>query len=109
MTKLCLTKGYEVYATGRSKIALNTLSNLGAKAVQADLRSLAQIDTLIEQLPPIDVAIINAGVGIFENATALTDEQIEIMLDVNVKAPIFLAKTACAKNEGAGLRAFPIY
>ncbi|WP_342558867.1 SDR family NAD(P)-dependent oxidoreductase [Metasolibacillus sp. FSL K6-0083] len=102
MTKLCLTKGYEVYATGRSKIALNTLSNLGAKAVQADLRSLAQIDTLIEQLPPIDVAIINAGVGIFENATALTDEQIEIMLDVNVKAPIFLAKRLALKMKEQG-------
>ncbi|WP_042475396.1 SDR family NAD(P)-dependent oxidoreductase [Bacillus ndiopicus] len=102
MTKLCLTKGYEVYATGRKEVSLTTLKSLGAKAIQADLRSLSQIDELIQQLPTIDVAIINAGVGIFDSAYALTDEQIATMIDVNVKAPIFLAKRLVSKMQEGG-------
>lgn len=102
MTKLCLAKGYEVYATGRNEVSLTTLEKLGAHPIQADLREMEQIDALLQQLPKLDVAIINAGVGIFENAFHLTDEQIDTMIDVNVKAPIFLAKRLFANMQKEG-------
>ncbi|WP_107838146.1 SDR family NAD(P)-dependent oxidoreductase [Metasolibacillus meyeri] len=99
MTKLCLAKGYEVYATGRNEVSLTTLKNLGANAIRADLCHVSQIDELIQQLPVLDVAIINAGIGIFESVYALADEEIDTMIDVNVKAPIFLAKRLALKMQ----------
>lgn len=97
MTELCIKNGHTVYATGRNESSLASLSRLGAKVFQADLSKLQDIDAVCGQLPEIDVAIVNAGVGIFENAYDLTDGQIDEMISINVKAPIYLAKRL-AKN-----------
>lgn len=86
----CIKKGYTVYATGRNESSLLSLSEMGAKVFQANMSNLQDIDNVCSQLPAIDVAVINAGVGIFENVFELSDEQINEMIDVNVKAPIYL-------------------
>lgn len=103
-TKECIKKGYTVYATGRNASALATLERLGAHVLQADLRQLADIDRVAAWLPEIDVAVINAGVGYFDNAFDLTDEQIARMLETNVRAPIHLAQrlapAMCARGKG---------
>ena len=97
ITELCIGKGYIVYATGRNESSLVTLSRMGAKVFQADLSKIQDIDRVCEQLPTIDIAIINAGIGIFESAFDLVDEEIESMINVNVKAPIYLSNRL-AKN-----------
>lgn len=103
-TEECIKAGHTVYATGRNMSALATLERLGAHVVQADLRKLDDIDCVTEWLPTIDVAVINAGLGYFDNAFHLTDEQIDAMLDVNVRAPIHLAQrlapAMCARGTG---------
>ncbi|MEO4052578.1 SDR family NAD(P)-dependent oxidoreductase [Solibacillus sp. CAU 1738] len=97
ITELCIAKGYTVYATGRNYASLNRLTTIGAIAIQADLRQKGDIDRVVSELPCIDVAILNAGLGIFENAFDLTDEHIDEMIDVNVRAPIYLAKRLIPK------------
>lgn len=97
ITELCIKKGYIVYATGRDESSLETLSKMGANVISGDLTNLQDIDRIYGQLPSIDIAIINAGVGTFENAYDLSDEEIGNMIDVNVKAPIYLTKRL-AKN-----------
>jgi uncharacterized protein len=97
MAQLCIEKGYEVYATGRNDASLQTLSNLGAHAIKADLRKKYELDYVLAQLPPLDVVILNAGLGIFNNAFDLTDEQVDEMFDVNVHAPIYLARKLAPK------------
>ncbi|KGR74707.1 SDR family NAD(P)-dependent oxidoreductase [Ureibacillus sinduriensis] len=97
IAELCIEKGYVVYATGRNESSLETLSEKGANVIQGDLSNLEDIDRIYSQLPSIDIAIINAGVGTFENAFELSDEEIGNMIDVNVKAPIYLTKRL-AKN-----------
>ncbi|MEK4229781.1 SDR family NAD(P)-dependent oxidoreductase [Solibacillus sp. FSL H8-0538] len=92
ITELCIAKGYTVYATGRNESALATLKGLGAHVIQANLRVTEDIDRVVSELPKIDVAILNAGLGIFANAYDLEDEDINQMLEVNVKAPIYLTK-----------------
>ncbi|MDN4493442.1 SDR family NAD(P)-dependent oxidoreductase [Ureibacillus aquaedulcis] len=92
ITELCIKKGYVVYATGRNESSLATLSRMGAKVFQGDLSNLVDIDRVYSQLPPIDIAIINAGVGTFESAYDLLDEEIDNMIDINIKAPIYLTK-----------------
>lgn len=92
LTIACINKGYTVYATGRNESALATLARLGAHVLQADLRKVEDIDRVAAWLPPLDVAILNAGLGYFANAYDLVDEEIDAMLETNVRAPIYLAK-----------------
>ena len=97
ITQVCIEKGYTVYATGRNQAALNTLNNMGVKTIQADLRIISDMKRVVSELPRIDVAILNAGIGIFNNAFELSDDNIEDMIDVNVRAPIHLAKQIVPK------------
>lgn len=92
MTELLIEQGHTVYATGRNESAIKSLQQLGAIVVQADLRNKEDIDRVTTMLPPLDVAILNAGLGYFANAIDLTDDEIDQMLDINVRAPIYLAK-----------------
>ncbi|MER2111593.1 MAG: SDR family NAD(P)-dependent oxidoreductase [Solibacillus isronensis] len=92
ITEMLVKEGHTVYATGRNESAINYLNGIGAIAYKADLRIPSHIDEVISQLPPIDIAILNAGLGYFESAVDLADQEIDQMLDVNVRAPIYLAK-----------------
>lgn len=100
MAEMCIQKGYEVYATGRNDSSLKTLHGLGANVIRADLRDVTQIDGILTQLPDLDVVILNAGLGIFNNAHELSDEQVNEMFDVNVHAPIYLARRLAPKFIG---------
>lgn len=97
ISELCIKKGYIVYATGRNESSLLRLSRMGAKVFQADLTKIQDIERVCEQLPPIDIAIINAGVGVFENAYDLLDEDMESMINVNIMAPIYLSNRLARK------------
>lgn len=104
MTERCLNMGYEVYATGRNKEALMQLSNLGAKVIQGDLRKKEDIHRICNELPELDVVIINAGVGTFQYAYDLSDEAIDAMLELNVRAPIYIARNLAPRmiKQGSG-------
>lgn len=97
MAKLCIEKGYTVYATGRNDASLKTLTTLGAIAIKADLSDVEQMDQVIKQLPALDVIILNAGLGIFNAAYDLTDAEVDEMFNVNVRAPIYLARKLTPK------------
>lgn len=97
ITELLIKKGFTVYATGRNSSALTTLERLGAHVMQADLRKVEDIDRVVSELPPLDVVVLNAGLGIFANAYDLRDEDIDMMLEVNVKAPILLTNRLAPK------------
>nr|WP_106779691.1 SDR family NAD(P)-dependent oxidoreductase [Lysinibacillus timonensis] len=92
ITELCIKKGHQVYATGRQEPSLEMLSKLGATVFKADLTKIEDIEKVCAKLPPIDVAIMNAGLGIFENGFDLSDDEINSMIDVNVRAPILLTR-----------------
>jgi short-subunit dehydrogenase len=92
ITEMCVKLGHKVYATGRNEPSLEMLSKLGATVFKADLTKKEDIEYVCNHLPPIDVAIMNAGLGIFQNAFDLLDEEVETMLDVNVRAPMLLTR-----------------
>lgn len=92
MAERLIAQGHKVYATGRNESAIKSLKNLGAIVIQADLRNRDDIDRIATLLPPLDVAILNAGLGYFASAVELQDEEIDQMLEINVRAPIYLAK-----------------
>jgi len=64
--------------------------------IQVDLRRREQVYEMIDrsgrEMGPIDVLVNNAGVVHAMQITDLTEEQIEDMIDVNLKAPIWTTK-----------------
>ena len=102
MAEACIEKGYDVYATGRSESALQTLSQLGAHVMKADLRNPNELQSVVDQIPPLDVAILNAGLGIFDSFYSLSEEDIDTMLTTNVRAPIMLARAVSQQMIAAG-------
>lgn len=104
LTEMLVKQGHTVYATGRNESALNYLKSIGAIVFQADLRNPSDIDAVVSQLPMIDLAILNAGLGFFDSAINLTDQEVDQMIDVNVRAPIYLTKRLAplmiANNQG---------
>lgn len=85
-------KGYNVYATGRSKEALLELEEIGIHTIEADLLIEDSIDQVLDRCPALDVVVFSAGVGTFALAQDTTDEQIEQMMRVNVTAPMKLTR-----------------
>ncbi|WP_432358720.1 SDR family NAD(P)-dependent oxidoreductase [Sporosarcina sp. UB5] len=83
---------YTVYATGRSLDKLQELKNEGAIAIPADMIKKNEMENLLEQTDSIDIVIFSAGVGHFQAAHLLHDEEIRSMMDTNVIAPIELTK-----------------
>lgn len=96
VAKQCIAAGYTVYATGRNTSTLKTLQAIGATAIQADLRQPESFDALCEQLPAIDIVIFSAGIGTFKTAATLSDAEIDAMLNVNVRAPMYIVRRIAA-------------
>ncbi|MCG7345408.1 SDR family NAD(P)-dependent oxidoreductase [Sporosarcina sp. ACRSL] len=92
MRLLSNTDQYTVYATGRAQDKLWELQNEGATAIPADMTNTEDMENLLRQIGPIDIVIFSAGVGHFEAAHLLADEEIKSMLNTNVIAPIELTK-----------------
>lgn len=92
LAKRLLLEGHRLTVTGRAKEILWELQHEGAQAIPADLSDDREVDRLAEQAGSPDIVIFSAGLGKFGEAHELSDESITQMLDLNVKAPILLAK-----------------
>ncbi len=60
--------------------------------IESDLTTSTGIQQLVDQLPLLDVAIFSAGIGIFEYATDIHDEDVMQMVQLNIQAPMLLTK-----------------
>jgi NADP-dependent 3-hydroxy acid dehydrogenase YdfG len=94
-----------------------------ALGLACDVRDRAAVrtaaETVVERFGRLDIVIANAGVGAYGPFLELDPEQIETMVDVNLKGTIYTAAATLphliAGGEGdfvslasvAGLRAFP--
>jgi 3-oxoacyl-[acyl-carrier protein] reductase len=72
-----------------------------ACAVQADLNSSACIDAMIEELcarhRAVDVLVNCAGIARDTLLTAMTDDELESVLDLNVKSALRVTRAACRR------------
>jgi short-subunit dehydrogenase len=83
----------ELILSGRRTEVLDPLAaELGARAIAGDLSRREDVERLVEQAGPVDVLIANAGARAGGLLGEFTQEQIDQLLEVNLRAPIALAR-----------------
>jgi short-subunit dehydrogenase len=83
----------ELILTGRRTEVLDPLAReLGARVIACDLSLREDVERLVEQAGSVDVLIANAGVPAGGLLGELSQEEIDQMLEVNLRAPIALAR-----------------
>ncbi|MFV0254465.1 MAG: SDR family NAD(P)-dependent oxidoreductase [Beutenbergiaceae bacterium] len=107
-------RGYDLVATGRSAriaAAAEEFRGLGAEviAVRADLTQPSEIESVwaavVETHRPLEVAVINAGIGVGGAPFWKTDLEQELaMIELNVRSVVQLAKpvVVAMQSRGAG-------
>lgn len=83
----------DLILSGRRREVLEPLSDeLGARVIACDLSRREELERLAEEAGPVDVLIANAGVPAGGLLVEFTQGQIDQMLEVNLRAPIALAR-----------------
>jgi short-subunit dehydrogenase len=86
-------RGASLILTGRRAEVLEPLaSELGAHPVVCDLNERSEVDRLASEAADVDVFVANAALPASGLLTELTQEQVDRMLEVNLRAPIALAR-----------------
>lgn len=98
MARAFAARGAKLVLTGRRAEVLEPLAaELSAEAVTADLAKRSDLNRLITQAGAVDVLVANAGLAASGVVGKFTLAQIDRAIDVNLRAPILLAR---ALSEG---------
>ena len=86
-------RGADVLLSGRRLDVLEPMAQrLGGTALACDLGSHADLDRLIESSGAVDVLVANAALPATGEITEFSQAQLDTMLEVNLRAPIALAR-----------------
>jgi short-subunit dehydrogenase len=85
--------GAELTLTGRRTDALEPLAaELGARALTADLSDRVELERLLDDAGHIDILLANAALPASGRLESFSIQEIDRALDVNLRAPIVLAR-----------------
>jgi short-subunit dehydrogenase len=88
-------RGASLVLTGRRADVLESLAaELGGRAIVADLADRAAAAALMDESGPVDILVANAGLPGSGELTGYTLDEVERALDVNLRAPIVMARLA---------------
>ena len=98
-------RGATVVLSGRRAEPLEALAaEIGGRAVAADLAERDAVEQLIADAGDVDVLVANAALPASGELTSFSAEEIDRALDVNLRAPIQLARlltpVMCARRSG---------
>ena len=86
-------KGGRLILTGRRSAVVSALAErLGGNAIAADLATPDGPAELVREAGHVDILIANAGVPASGAVTEYTIDEIDRAIDVNLRAPVILAK-----------------
>ena len=86
-------RGATLMLSGRRTDLLHALADeLHAEAVTADLALMSDIERLVAAAGDVDVVVANAALPASGLLTEFSQDQIDTMLEVNLRAPIALAR-----------------
>jgi short-subunit dehydrogenase len=95
--------GADLVLSGRRADVLEPLAaELGGRAVVADLSNRDDLEQLLAEAGAVDVLVANAANPGSGALTDLSQEQIDRMLEVNLRAPIALARGLAPKMVARG-------
>jgi NAD(P)-dependent dehydrogenase (short-subunit alcohol dehydrogenase family) len=110
-----LKAGGPVMITGRTASAVDrAVHELAAETgdpsrvagLAVDVRDRAGVDSLVSEtvrrFGGLDVVVNNAGVGVFANVEAMSDDDWRLMMDTNVTGPFFVTRAAIPALRQAG-------
>jgi NAD(P)-dependent dehydrogenase (short-subunit alcohol dehydrogenase family) len=95
--------GAETLLVGRTQLSLDATSSIIAKrggrshVIVCDVNKSNAIRRIISALPRLDVLINNAGTNFPEPFVDVSDEHLDTMLDLNVRAAFVVAQAAARK------------
>lgn len=86
-------RGASLILTGRRAEVLEPLAEeVGGRALACDLSQREDVDRLVAQAAAVDVLVANAALPASGALTDLTQAQIDRMLEVNLRAPVTIAR-----------------
>ncbi len=98
ITKLLLQKQVKVHICGRNQERLDEAKNLAKSdnltTHACDVSEYTQIEAMIKKIPELDILINNAGIWLEHPIEENTPQEIEKVLNINLKGLIFATK-AC--------------
>jgi short-subunit dehydrogenase len=95
--------GARLILTGRNADVLAPLADeLGALGIVADLGDPASLDALLAEAGSIDLLVANAALPGVGRLTDLPIERVDANLDVNLRAPIMLARALLPQMTARG-------
>ena len=93
IARACRDRGAHLILTGRDKAALDRLAaEVDAETVVADLADPEDIGRLAEAAGELDVLVCNAALPGGGRVETFSNEEIDRVLDVNLRAPIVLSR-----------------
>lgn len=96
-------EGAHLILTGRRAEILDPLgAELGARTILSDLADRAAVEDLLERAGDVDVLVANAALPASGDLAGFTIDQIDRALDVNLRAPIVLARLASEQMTARG-------
>ena len=96
-------EGMTVVATGRRREVLDSLAaDTGARVLVCDLADRSGLRPVLEEAASVDVLVCNAGLPATGPLDDFAVEEIDRALDVNLRAPILLARAAGAAMATRG-------
>ncbi|HXD55415.1 MAG TPA: SDR family NAD(P)-dependent oxidoreductase [Solirubrobacteraceae bacterium] len=96
-------RGAKLILTGRRSDVLDPLaSELGARALAVDLAVPAEVERLAAEAGDVDILVANAALPASGTLDSFTVDQIDRALDVNLRAPIVLARVLAPAMVGRG-------
>ena len=106
-TKVFAELGAVVYPAARRKQRLETLSaqiqatGQDARPLELDVSNPDSVSRALDELP-IDIAINNAGTTVSASALAHTPENIDQIIDTNVKGAFYVAQSVAKQLKARG-------
>jgi short-subunit dehydrogenase len=96
-------RGARLVLTARRVEVLEALAaETGGRVVPCDLADRSAVERLAAEAGPVDVLVANAGVSVAGRIEASSVDEIDRVLDVNLRAPIVLARLMCEGMVGRG-------
>jgi short-subunit dehydrogenase len=93
ITRAFAARGASLVLTGRRADVLEPLANeVGGRAIACDLSNRADVERLLSDAGEVDVLVANAAVPASGELTELSQAQIDRMIEVNLRAPIAIAR-----------------